>query len=510
MRAALTHQLQSRWADARHSLLQVAELYWWKDNPLGRFLLLAIVLVSALVIGYLASGYQLYILDLPRFLGILALGFLLPVFLKDASWALMALIFIFPFIFLSEVTFFGVTLFNVVGALLVGAWLSHVLLFRKPIVYERAMWLLVIAFAIMVASSAYAGLTDPVIRTLFRLFQLFVLFFLVVQIVDSEKALRRVGWAFILSTSLSALLSILAFIFAWDLRPGPGDLFTSRLAGGGLVTQFHGVVGGTSATGLQMVLASIFVFQYLTLYKEPIIRYLLLILLPILLGALLITVNLTSLLIFLIVIPLVWRGGSVSFTEVILRWGIVGLVLFVALYFAFDSFRVRLDAQVDRIQNANPAKWGSERGELWIAGYKTAMEKPLLGVGAGNAYTDMLKYVDPELVRRRFSNLQPGERALDPHNSYLGIAANYGWPTLGILLIFFTATIRKFYRALKKVPRDHPSSVLGKIILLLLLATFLASMAGDIHENMQLWLFLGLAVAFVRIAQRQQALLPHR
>ena len=471
---------------------------------MGRFSLLLLVLIGGSAIGYVAGGNRIAILDFRLLGSIVTLGLLIPIFVRNTSWALIVLVVIFPFLFLSEVTIFGITLFNAVGMLLTGVWLSRVLLLKQPIVYWKWMWLAAIAMMLIVVSTLFAGLSEASVRALIRIISLFLMFFVIVQVVDSEKILRRIGWAFVISATLSAGLGILAFIFQWDLRPGPQDLFGTSAGITGDVTRFHGVVGGPQGTGFHMVLASILVLQFMSLYKQPGIRYLLVVALLLLLVQLFLTVSMTSILILTVLVPLASRGHGIGLWASLMRWLLLGSILLGLLYFSVGNFRDRLNVTVNDLGENSSSSWGTGRGELWEAGYNTAMEFPLLGPGAGNGYFELVKYLSPDHRVRR-SNVRPENQNTDPHNAFLGVAANFGWITLGLLVIVLIQIGRSLYRNLAATPKDSTRGPLGMALALVLLAVAFNALSADISRSFLPYLFLGLAVAFIRISSQPES-----
>jgi len=144
------------------------------------------------------------------------------------------------------------------------------------------------------------------------------------------------------------------------------------------------------------------------------------------------------------------------------RWGNRQWILF-GVFILFLAFSVSF--MINRLFHAlelDPRAFF--RFDVWSSGWNMALEQPLWGFGPGT-----------------FQSVYPSFRAdflwntatTAAHNEYLQVAAECGWPALGILLLFLWSVVRQFWERARQTPAfqplDNPPRVAETVFYLMLI-----------------------------------------
>ena len=160
----------------------------------------------------------------------------------------------------------------------------------------------------------------------------------------------------------------------------------------------------------------------------------------------------------------------------IIKIAIVTFITIVALSLS-PTVQNRIEllaSDIKAYQESNPNTSIGLRLHMWQGAVKIFLENPIIGVGTGGYQLAMKKYETP--------NLAPENRELvDPHNSYLYMASNFG--ILGIISLFWMFAV-----LLKNGLRNH-HDITGFAILSYTLVLMIGSLT-----NTQI---LSLATAFL-------------
>jgi len=137
--------------------------------------------------------------------------------------------------------------------------------------------------------------------------------------------------------------------------------------------------------------------------------------------------------------------------------------------------------------NESAAKAGSGRWEIWVAGVRYALEKPLLGYGQTQ-------------LRQRYA--EQGFRNLDPHNEFIYYAASIGIPAVLFYLAGLAALLIRFIRQCKLV--DTLSIGLFCATATYLISSFFGVLMFNTAPFFFMLLGLSVSVSDVRVPVNQE------
>ncbi len=142
---------------------------------------------------------------------------------------------------------------------------------------------------------------------------------------------------------------------------------------------------------------------------------------------------------------------------------------------------------------------GTGRSDLWTVAVKAFSQHPLAGVGAGNYTID-----EPQFLLNVNQNLPRADLVLHHeavHNTYLQVAAELG--VVGTVLFLFTVFVPLIYAG--RVIRLFPATlrfepIIGRGLVAGVLGMLSAFVFLSAQYEKQLWITLGLVLAFDRVA----------
>jgi len=312
-----------------------------------------------------------------------------------------------------------------------------------------------------------------------------------VQVIRSYSSVLITGWAVMIPNTILAILLLLE---------ATGLISTGFIRTYGTeVSRIAGFVGGVGAVSFYMTTALIVSICYLHIYKEPIIRFMLIICGVVLLVANINTVDLTGLFTLSIILPFCSKTGlkGISLKKIIPTL-IGSFCILLLLFFLFAPVRKRICIKFALFQEGNMIAAVSSRTIVWKAGAQVVRHNPILGVGAGNVKIRMLPYLPlPEYLKRMHKRYPE----YDPHNSYISLAADYG--IFGLLLFLYVLwnvfSLLKNRLTIMLYNRDIKGYWIANMILLVLLATLIFSIGVSCQRYKYLWIFLGLGIAFSQL-----------
>lgn len=143
---------------------------------------------------------------------------------------------------------------------------------------------------------------------------------------------------------------------------------------------------------------------------------------------------------------------------------------------------------------------GTGRSDLWTVAVKAFSQHPLAGVGAGNYTID-----EPQFLLNVNQNLPRADLVLHHeavHNTYLQVAAELG--AVGLALFLFTIFVPLVYarRVIAMFPRTSVrfEPTIGRGLVAGVIGMLAAFVFLSAQYEKQLWITLGLVLAFDRVA----------
>lgn len=183
-------------------------------------------------------------------------------------------------------------------------------------------------------------------------------------------------------------------------------------------------------------------------------------------------------------VMLVWhlRRRWLMLAVALLVFAAVVLLAFQGKYWErfralWDSQAVHATAQLDRAT-------AEERLELWGAGWRMALDKPIVGVGPGNY---------PHFVRI----YAPGKDPLPAHNNYVHMAAETGFPGAALYIAVFVGACLLLSRVARRVRNAWPGPG-ARMLQASLVAYLVVGVFISRHDMVLAYLLAGWAVALAR------------
>ena len=352
-----------------------------------------------------------------------------------------------------------------IGYLVLIAYLYNIFLSRKIKIFRIGQeWAFLAILCAIALSSIYAINREVLFGRAFTLLQLLIMYYIIVHLVNDEEKLRNFLWIILLTTVLSAGVS----------------LFQRFQAGGMRVTGLGRNPNYTSATLiLGMGVAGV-------LFKRA--RHVFLKYVIILFGGLL-------MMSFLFTYS---RGGLLAFASGIMyvllyqknkgkALLVSGILLVIIYIFMPAGFK-------DRIAGKGEARYSSEnRIEQVRAGLMMIKDHPWFGVGFINFEENYASYVTP-VYSHEFRGV---------HNTYVQLAADLGLPGL----IFFLWVFFNSWRHLREV-RNSPDAdewlrYASRIISGIFIAYLVTAIFAGMVTQKDFWVVLSLGTAMAEIARRR-------
>jgi len=368
----------------------------------------------------------------------------------------------------------GITPMKVVGGVVLGGWVVSMGLQRKSgLKFDRPMIVLLLFLVWCGVSLGFA--LDPaaaLIRSL-TYAQLALAALMVSAVVDSPERMRRVYWSIVIWTTVSGVLAMVMYYL-------------------GMTPHARGLVGNRNLLAMYTDLAIICAYLLYQVTRNPFHRMVLATCLPVLFLGLALTFSRMGLIVLTLALVQVWFRSAKQ-RKFTLLLGTIGIIS-VLTFFLPSAFWQRAESIVPAIRNQQDT-FGS-RVRLWGVGIRVVEDRPIVGVGPGNFIEAFPRY-----ARGGEQFLQ----GLEPHNTYVSLAAEMGVPGLVLFLATIGFALRNAHRAVLTGRRlALPEfEVFGVVAGVCLLAVLTGGFSGNWDCHKILWLFYGLALAMGRIADRE-------
>ena len=396
--------------------------------------------------------------------------------------SLLALLAVFIVLTFPETLPFGIasgTVAKPLGALLIGAWVLHLLRSRDDPVFQRRalpMMSLLVGFVGFAAMSAlWATGSGAVVSDLSRLAQMAMLFVIAFSAARTRRDLAVLSGAYVFAAALTSSYAL-----------ATGVKVAGRLTGGIVNSNF---------LAAELAAAILLAGFMLAATRSGLARTAL----AASIGINAVAFTLTQ-----------SRGGAIALfaglgCAVLLggRWrphAIVGVLLAGAVgatyFFALAAPSVR-----DRLTNIS-AQGSSGRADEWQIAYRIFVQHPIGGAGLGNYALLAPHYATANLQLLR---VQFVIRGFVAHNTYLQVVSELGLIGLVLFAWLILYVLAGALRALRRglLAADPRNSALARGVIVAVPTLLVAYFFGSALYEKQLWLLLGFAAALPFIADSE-------
>ena len=408
------------------------------------------------------------------------------------------LVFLSLMIWLSGIPFLGgLSMLVGVGIVFVSVWAVRLLARKTRLILLREFWLfagllLGIGLSTLVNWGGPAGLGST-----FTYVQLLLLAVLVVNFTSTPSQLRRLGYLFILASSLIALVMLLDQ--AGILPAGVVRSVQSVIMFGGDYDRFErsgGIWGDPNFTALQLLVALPFILEFWggASHRQ---KAMLALSGGIILWALRYTYSMGGMVGLAVILLLkTFFLGKRNFIVLATQITLTGLVAWwLVLNFLPEYYWARILVNLDMFRglltNNDPwffLKLGTTRGDTWTAALWTFVQSPVWGHGPGNSV-----YLNPS--HSVFHSYLP---MLGAHNFLLTVANDLG---LVDLLLFIALLFSALWACWPKHHIDRSLEPIRNAIFIALVSSVVQGLAIDMQSQKLLWVLLGMALVISHLSK---------
>jgi O-antigen ligase len=416
-------------------------------------------------------------LDLPTGLALVAVLCYLPLALLNLPLAVVLWI---PLVFLGALPAFNAA-GKAAGVLLVVAWLGTLGNRQRAAAaarivdrHRRLIEVLVLLLVWLALSVVWAPRTDLFLADIWHWIALALLWVILATTLDTPRALRLAGAAFI----AGAVFSVMYGWFSGSLTSSETEL---RLEGAG---------GDPNFLAASLVAAIVLACSLLGSFREPLARIGLAAAIPVLAAGLVTSQS---------------RGGMLAALGTIVvalvafkrRRGYVAAFALLAVGMALVSFAVTPQAW-ERITSLDSE--GSGRSSLWTVAVRVIEDHPIAGVGLNNFVAVSADYVREPGALSRVRRIAEAPQFV--HNMYLHLLAENGVIGFALYMLFVAGCLRAAWLAARRFAalgdptmETFARAVLVAGISMLISAFFLSSMVDQ-----RMWVLFSLGPALLAAA----------
>jgi hypothetical protein len=365
-------------------------------------------------------------------------------------------------------------------------WFFRVLVREATVLYKKETLLLAGLVAVILITSMAGVSPENSLYPLRSYVQSFSLMFLIYNIFTTKKDMKNLGWVLIVSITFVTLLALVEQYGIHDFGfQGIHDNENLKgfSKGNETVARYGGTRGDPNFWAVQLNVAFPFIIAYWLHYKKVWQRATLLLLSSILLMSFFTTYSIGG----FIGLILIWTLSVLYVTNlkrskkivVIALTSIVTILVFLLLP---DEYKYRIASKIYGREELTTG-----RIYTWAAGLKMLVSHPFAGVGPGNSFWELPKYI----------GIGTGKgRAV--HNSFITFGSETGIIGLALFVGLIVVSLRGLSDAIKREEALHEMdySVFGRALFICLAAFLLQAMALDLQEDKYLFILIGMAIAY--------------
>jgi len=376
----------------------------------------------------------------------------------------------------------GVTVIKMAGAVLAFVWVVRMLRRTSDLpfllVEHPVIAYVVVAFAgWAVASVLWAENPAGAQHAAFRLVQGALLLFIVFSAVRERRHLLWILWAFVIGAVMSAMIGLGGATAAEEIGPGSE---TIRLAGG---------IGDPNELAAIIVPAIVVAVGLIAVTRALLLRFVLFASIGVLALALFWTQSrggLVAMGVTAVVGPALSGSARHRMIAVVLSIGALAVTYFTL--FAPPQ-------QLDRVTSFD-AGGGTGRPDLWAVSIEMFRDHPYVGLGAGNFVDVEPRYATRDIDLRRVDLIVDTPKGA--HNTYLHTLTELGIVGMALLAAVLVSCLVACFSTARSLERTGETELglLGRAIAIGIIGMLAAFTFISAAHNEQLWLLLGLAVAF--------------
>jgi O-antigen ligase len=364
----------------------------------------------------------------------------------------------------------GVTGMKLLGGIILAGWLLSIAVQRRLALRMTGCLLAILLFLLWCGVSLiYAFDGEVALGRVLTFVQLAGATVMFSTVVDSPSKMRGVYWAIILWTLFSTIVALTQYYL-------------------GMTHVAVGLAGNRNLLATYIAVATVCAYLVLQTTTRALPRLLLASALPVFFVGLALTFSRGGLVAQVIGLVVVWYRLAREKGFAILTVS-AAIVCAIALTLP-EQFWNRAGSILPAIQRQEET-FGM-RVRLWKVALRMIEDRPIVGVGPANFMPVFHRYARGQMITSR----------ANPHNSYVGVAAETGLVGLAIYLAIHLLALREAGRALR-VGKGNPSRELESFAVAVevsIVILMVASLTGDGQTLKILWFMFGLGLALGRMS----------
>lgn len=451
------------------------------SNKPDRWLSTVVIVLAATVGGAAVGGFSLLAFEVVLAVLIGAAALFLSI--RNERFPMYLLISMLALAELLKVDIIPSTLLILPGGLAIISLLAAIFL-RRSKVFVRSPILL---FAVLLG--IWASIATAWVGSLSEsrpYWLVIILLFLVPNLLTRLEHLLRAAWCFLLPLGILGVYVFLDRISVF-LTSQEIDLEKLHLA--------PLVIGDRNTAGMWLTLGLPFVYYLYGYYKnEPRKRFWLLLAGGGMLAGAVATLSI-GVAIGLVVMfaMIVWlQPGVTARLRLLVLAGLVTFLIF--------SGPLSQRLQMLNLTTLDES-WGSNRGELWSAGYHTILDHPVFGIGLDPARRSaMMLYIQSWFIQQWYA----AGVLVVPHNILLSVGVDIGLPGLVLYLAMLGAVFLLLWNLRRRLAGRPSLQVFANILLVAIMTGWAQGMGLSVHLDKMTWFLMACTIALANITSLEK------
>lgn len=450
---------------------------------LKRGTVVLLILILAVIAGAAIGKFSMPVFWVLLAVLLAAISLILSVLYE--RFAFYLLIAMLPLAEMLRVDFIPSTLLILPGGLAVISLLVSVVLRHKRIFIDSPILLLAILLGIW---ASIATLIVGSVSESRPYWLVIVLLFLVPNMLTQKEHFLRACWLFLLPLGIMGV-----YVFADRLW----FYITSQEISMEVLHMVRFATGDKNIVGMWLTLGLPFVYYLFGYYKnEPGKRFWLLLAGGAMFAGALATLSISVVVgLSVMIAMIVWLQPGMMAR---LRMLVLGVVIVLLIFSGPISERL----QNQQLTNFSES-WGTYRGEIWQAGFRTILDYPIFGIGLEPARRlAMMNYIDTWFIQQWYAR----GILVVPHNIFLSVGMEIGLPGLALYLALLSAVFFLLWNLQRRLGYRETSllHVFVNILLVALATSWVQGVSLSIHLDKFMWLLMGASIVLANIARNKE------